>query len=63
MIVTMRLTGKFVAYYIENGQINAVATLGRDPIAVAAGELMRLNKMPSVDEVRANPSIDLARLL
>jgi len=42
----------FVAYYCHKGVVKAVATMGRDPTAVAAGELMRLGKMPSVDDLK-----------
>ena len=44
--------GKFVAYYVKSGRVAAVATSNMDPVAVAAGELMRKNKMPSVAEIQ-----------
>jgi NADPH-dependent 2,4-dienoyl-CoA reductase/sulfur reductase-like enzyme/nitrite reductase/ring-hydroxylating ferredoxin subunit len=44
--------GEFVAYYTKGDRIAAVATVGRDPVAVACGELMRQNLMPSVAEIQ-----------
>jgi NADPH-dependent 2,4-dienoyl-CoA reductase/sulfur reductase-like enzyme len=44
--------GEFVAYYTKGERVAAVATVGRDPVAVACGELMRLNAMPSVAEIQ-----------
>lgn len=32
---------RFVAYYVKDGKIAAVATCTRDPVAVAVAELMR----------------------
>jgi NADPH-dependent 2,4-dienoyl-CoA reductase/sulfur reductase-like enzyme/nitrite reductase/ring-hydroxylating ferredoxin subunit len=46
------IKGEFVAYYTKKDRIAAVATVGRDPVAVACGELMRLNLMPSVAEIQ-----------
>lgn len=43
----------FVAYYCHKGSVKAVATMSRDPVAVAAGELMRMGKMPSVEDLKA----------
>jgi len=42
----------FVAYYCFQGAIRAVATMARDPIAVAAAELMRMDAMPSASALR-----------
>eukprot|EP00811_Abedinium_folium_P002005 NODE_1183_length_2573_cov_3.412919.p1 GENE.NODE_1183_length_2573_cov_3.412919~~NODE_1183_length_2573_cov_3.412919.p1 ORF type:complete len:671 (-),score=203.64 NODE_1183_length_2573_cov_3.412919:559-2460(-) len=41
---------KFVTYYTENDEVRAVATVNRDPVAVACAELMRRGKMPKVSE-------------
>lgn len=41
----------------------AVATLGRDPQAAAAAELMRLGKMPSVQKLKKSEFVDLCTLL
>jgi NADPH-dependent 2,4-dienoyl-CoA reductase/sulfur reductase-like enzyme/nitrite reductase/ring-hydroxylating ferredoxin subunit len=57
--------GEFVAYYTKSNRIAAVATMGRDPVAVACGELMRLNLMPSVAEIQlgtANSATILERV-
>merc|ERR1719284_2194045 len=42
----------FVACYCVKGEVRAVATMARDPVAVAAGELLRLGKMPSAAQLR-----------
>ena len=44
--------GEFVAFYILGGKIAAVATVGKDPVAVACGELMRRKMMPSPAELQ-----------
>lgn len=41
----------FVSYYTEGDEIRAVATVNRDPVAVACAELMRRGKMPKVSEI------------
>ena len=59
------IKGEFVAYYTKSGRIAAVATMGKDPVAVACGELMRLNLMPSVAEIQlgtANSATILERV-
>jgi len=43
----------FVAYYCYEGVVKAVATMSRDPVAVAAGELMRMGRMPSVADLKS----------
>ena len=40
-----------MAYFVSGTQILAVCTLGMDPHAIAAAELMRIGKMPTPDEV------------
>lgn len=42
---------EFVSYYTEDNEIRAVATVNRDPVAVACAELMRRGQMPSVSEL------------
>lgn len=42
---------KFVAYYTKGNKILAVASMNKDPICVAANELMKLNRMPSASEI------------
>ena len=44
-------------------QVAAVATLQDDPQAVAARDLMRLGKMPSVAQIKAEAKFDLAAYL
>jgi NADPH-dependent 2,4-dienoyl-CoA reductase/sulfur reductase-like enzyme/nitrite reductase/ring-hydroxylating ferredoxin subunit len=46
------LKGEFVAYYTLRDKITAVATVGRDPVAVACAELMKRNAMPSPSEIQ-----------
>lgn len=43
---------KFVAYYVSDGRIMAVAGAGYAPTLAAAAELMRMNSMPTPQEVR-----------
>ena len=44
---------KFVTYQAKkNGKITAVASMQRDPYVAKASELLRLDKMPSLDEIR-----------
>jgi hypothetical protein len=43
---------QFASYQAKNGKITAVATMQRDPIVAKASELMRLDIMPSLDEIR-----------
>ncbi|MEH1785560.1 MAG: FAD-dependent oxidoreductase [Nostoc sp.] len=43
---------QFVAFYIKNNQVLAAATSHRDTEAAAISELMRLNQMPTVEELR-----------
>ncbi|KAK6905738.1 hypothetical protein I203_106569 [Kwoniella mangroviensis CBS 8507] len=48
---------KFATYQAKNGKITAVATMQRDPIVAKASELMRLDIMPSLDEIRNGKNI------
>ena len=43
----------FVAYYVRQGKVLAVCSLGKDPVASHASELLRLDKMPSGQELKA----------
>ncbi|MEH2153072.1 FAD-dependent oxidoreductase [Nostoc sp.] len=43
---------QFVAFYIKNNQVLAVATSDQDTEAAAISELMRLNQMPTGEELR-----------
>lgn len=42
---------EFISYYTEDDEIRAVATVNRDPVAVACAELMRRGRMPKVSEL------------
>eukprot|EP00161_Ancyromonas_sigmoides_P023159 TRINITY_DN71_c1_g1_i2.p2 TRINITY_DN71_c1_g1~~TRINITY_DN71_c1_g1_i2.p2 ORF type:complete len:550 (-),score=231.04 TRINITY_DN71_c1_g1_i2:41-1690(-) len=48
---------EFVAYYVCGGRVTAVATMGADPVAVAASELLRQGKMPSVASVKRSSEL------
>ncbi|KIK10084.1 hypothetical protein K443DRAFT_81036 [Laccaria amethystina LaAM-08-1] len=54
---------KFVAYYIKNGSVVAVASMQNDPVISKASELLRLGFMPLPEEIRAGKdllSIDIS---
>jgi len=54
----------FVAFYCLKGEVKAVATMGRDPVAVAAGELMRLGRMPTTAQLKGGSKpVDLLDML
>ena len=55
-------TRKFVAFYVKQGEVLAVAGCGQDVVVAAAAELMRINRMPTPKELRRD-SIDLVRRL
>merc|ERR1719471_1005911 len=42
---------KFISYYTEDDEIREVATINKDPVAVACAELMRRGQMPKVSEL------------
>lgn len=51
-------------FYLHDGKVIAVVTINKDPVAAAAFELLRVDKMPSADEVIAKSGdIDLVALL
>jgi len=52
----------FLAYYVAKGKVHAVAAMGRDREMAAIQEVMRLDRIPSPDEVR-NGSVDFMKLL
>merc|ERR1719203_2239847 len=56
---------EFVAYYTQENEIRAVATINKDPVAVACAELMRRGQMPKVSELLmgvVNADVILERL-
>ncbi|KAA0178490.1 hypothetical protein FNF27_00339 [Cafeteria roenbergensis] len=56
-------TPKATVFYCCGDKVAAVATLQDDPQAVAARDLMRLGKMPSVAQIKAEAKFDLAAYL
>ncbi|ORY32308.1 hypothetical protein BCR39DRAFT_523859 [Naematelia encephala] len=48
---------KFATYQAKNGKVTAVATMQRDPIVAKASELMRLDIMPSLADIKAGKNI------
>jgi NADPH-dependent 2,4-dienoyl-CoA reductase/sulfur reductase-like enzyme/nitrite reductase/ring-hydroxylating ferredoxin subunit len=52
----------FTAFYVRNNEVHAAAGCKRDKQMAAILELMRLKKMPSAADIRANP-IDFLELL
>jgi len=54
---------KFVAYYSKGGKVVAVASMQNDPVVVKASELLRLELMPSLEELKAGKdplSVDIS---
>ncbi|MEH2075962.1 MAG: FAD-dependent oxidoreductase [Nostoc sp.] len=49
---------EFIAFYIKNNQVLAVATSHRDTETAAISELMRLNQTPTVEQLRRG-TVDL----
>jgi hypothetical protein len=47
----------YLRYYVCGGRVTAVATMGADPVAVAASELLRQGKMPSVASVKRSSEL------
>jgi len=43
---------KFVLYQAKGGKITAVASMGRDPYVSKSSELLKLGKMPTLDEIK-----------
>jgi len=48
---------KFVTYQAKEGKVTAVASMGRDPIVAKASELMRLDIMPTLDQIRGGKDV------
>ncbi|KAL6057543.1 Apoptosis-inducing factor 3 [Balamuthia mandrillaris] len=53
----------FVAYYLREGKVVAIATLGRDPVAALAADLLAAHKLPPVEELVGIPPAKLQQLL
>ncbi|KAI5998729.1 hypothetical protein EDD15DRAFT_2161656 [Pisolithus albus] len=55
---------KFIAYYVKDNRIVAVASMQNDPVVSKASELLRLRLMPSPDEIRGGKNlldVDISR--
>lgn len=48
---------KFVTYQAKNGKVTAVASMQRDPVVAKASELMRLDLMPTLEQIRGGKDI------
>ncbi|KAI0050440.1 flavoprotein [Auriscalpium vulgare] len=48
---------KFIAYYIKQGKVVAVASMQNDPVVSKASELLRLGLMPSAEEIKAGKNL------
>jgi len=48
---------KFIAYYVKQDKIVAVASMQNDPVVSAASELLRLGLMPSPEDIKAGKDI------
>ncbi|KIK62519.1 hypothetical protein GYMLUDRAFT_41980 [Collybiopsis luxurians FD-317 M1] len=48
---------KFIAYYVKQGKVVAVASMQNDPVVSAASELLRLGLMPSPEEIKAGKDL------
>lgn len=51
-----------MCYFVHDDAVTAVATLNKDPWAVAAAELLRLDRMPHPSDLRGT-NIDLVAYL
>ncbi|KAL1668337.1 hypothetical protein GGF50DRAFT_46647 [Schizophyllum commune] len=50
-------SSKFVAYYVKGGKIVAVASMKTDPVVSHCSELLRLELMPTPEEIKAGKDI------
>ncbi|KAI0926250.1 hypothetical protein AcW1_008468 [Taiwanofungus camphoratus] len=48
---------KFIAYYVKNNSVVAVASMQKDPVVGKASELLRLGLMPSPAELKAGKDL------
>ncbi|KDQ56956.1 hypothetical protein JAAARDRAFT_35554 [Jaapia argillacea MUCL 33604] len=48
---------KFIAYYVKNNKVVAVASMQNDPVVSKASELLRLGLMPSPEELRSGADL------
>lgn len=54
---------EFVAFYLKDDMVQAAVGNKRDRVMDAVEELMRIGRMPSAGEMRANPDLDLMALI
>ncbi|KAJ3117868.1 hypothetical protein HDU96_005245 [Phlyctochytrium bullatum] len=47
----------FAAFYGRGGKVLAVASVAKDPVVSHASELIRVGKMPSIDELKAGKDV------
>lgn len=47
----------FTAFYARKGEVLAVCTLGKDPVAAHASQLFHACKMPSADVLKSGMDI------
>lgn len=52
----------FLAYFVNNGKVHAVAGMGRDRQLAAVQEVMRMDGLPPLDQIRSG-SVDFVKLL
>ncbi|TRM64743.1 hypothetical protein BD626DRAFT_567619 [Schizophyllum amplum] len=50
-------SSKFVAFYVQSGKIVAVASMKTDPVVSHCSELLRLELMPSPEEIKAGKDV------
>jgi len=53
----------FTAYYVRAGKVVAVATINRDPVASLIAELMAVDKLPPLSELKGKSAEELQKLL
>jgi hypothetical protein len=54
---------KFMAFYVKNNKVVAMAAMGSPSAAAAATELLRLNKFPSPAELKKEENPNLPEIL
>lgn len=55
---------KFVAYYVQDGSVRAVASIGRDPVVAQSSELLRMKAFPRPAAIKQRePDLEKALLL
>lgn len=57
------ISAKASIYYVQAGKVASCVTIAKDPYAVAAMELIRLGAMPTVEQLKSAPDLDLPEFL